>query len=325
MAERDALYRRLFQHHQLLRDLLACVLADTVVNTLDWSGLQALDTQYVGDRLQRRQGDGAWRIPLRSGQSCRNVYVLLMLENQSRPDAYMALRMATYTGLLYQSLLRQKETAAPLSPVLPVVLYSGRRHWRASRDMAELVEPVQLELSPYQLRQRYILVDQAALLRQGRLLPQNLATVLFRLEHSRSIEEIAELLHTLRQVVKGPEHEELERSFSAYIRHLVLMRAQPAEPVRETYSLQELSMMISEKPGLWARQWKKEGVEEGRQEGRQEGLRAGRTTVLKRLLLQKFGHVPDQALHRIEAADAAELEAWTLRILDAERIDDIFR
>src|SRR5690606_2245550 len=112
---------------------------------------------YVAERLQQRIGDGAWRIPHRSDHD-RELYVLLMLEHQSRADNYMALRMATYAGLLYQSLLRQKLITGLLPPILPVVLYSGRRPWRAHR---------------------------------------NLAALLFRLEHSTAIEEIPELLHTL--------------------------------------------------------------------------------------------------------------------------------
>jgi len=53
------------------------------------------------------------------------------------------------------------------------------------------------------------------------------------------------------QVVKGPQREELERSFSAYIRHLVLMRAQPSasltwldhDPAAAERSLQLLSSL----------------------------------------------------------------------------------
>lgn len=92
-----------------------------------------------------------------------------MLEHQSRADAYMALRMATYTGLLYQSLLRQKLIVGRLPPILPVVLYSGRRPWRAHQDLASLIEPSVVELSSYQLQLRYLLIDEGELLRAGGL------------------------------------------------------------------------------------------------------------------------------------------------------------
>jgi len=326
MARRDALYRRLFQHHQLLRDLLACVMEASWLDDLDWAQCKALDAHYVGDHLQQRAGDGAWRIPWRSGG--QNLYLLLMLENQSRSDRYMALRMATYAGLLYQSLLRQKEAGLLLPPLLPVVLYSGSQPWSAPREVSGLLQPVVPDLAGYQLGLRYVLVDQGALLQAGGLPERNLAAVLFRLEHSQRIEEIPQLLHTLMQVIRGPGHEELERSFSAYIRQLMLMRAKPSEPVPTTFNLQELSMLISEKPGLWARQWeeegRKKGREEGRQEGRVEGLHDGQAALLQRQLTRKFGPLPAEVVQRIESADLKQIETWSLNFVDAHTLDDVF-
>jgi len=116
----------------------------------------------------------------------------------------------------------------------------------------------------------------------------------------------------------------LERSFSAYIRQLMQMRAQPAEPVPATFNLQELSMLISEKPGLWARQWEREGRRKGREEGREEGLRAGQAALLQRMLARKFGPLPAEIVQRIESADAVQLEAWSLSVLDASALSDVF-
>ena len=330
MGKSDASYRRLLQHPRMLRDLLACVLDTEWLQDLDWSRLEPVNTSYVSDHLQQRIGDGAWRIPYRTGE--RDVYVLLMLENQSRPDRYMALRFATYVGLLYQTLLRSKRIHPPLPPVLPVVLYSGRRAWRAAQDLATLIDTRVPGLSDYQLNQRYLLIDEAALLRAAQLPEQNLAAVLFRLEHSTAIEQIPELLQTLRQALKGPGFEELDRSFTAYLQHLILSRAQPQEPTPTVTNLQELAMLISEKPGMWARQWEREGRQKGLQEGRLEGHREGRqegkveiaTAILEKQLQRKFGSIPDWAALRIAQADADALQQWALNVLDAERIEDVF-
>lgn len=317
MGQRDALYRRLFEHPQLLRDLLACVMDAAWLQNLDWTGLQPLDSTYVGERLQQRIGDGAWKIPYRSGGG--DVYVLLMLENQSRPEPHMALRLAAYAALLYQTLLRNKLIGLPLPPILPVVLYSGARRWNAARELTDLTDARVPELADYQLQMRYVLVDEAELLRAGGLPDLNLAALLFRLEHSHSIEQVPELLQTLRRVLKGPAFAELDRSFTAYIQYLVLSRAQPLEPPPTATNLQELAMLISEKPGMWARQWERQGRKEGRKEGRQEGAADTLTT----LMTARFGTLPDWARTRLEHADTAELKRWALRILDAERIEDV--
>ena len=112
-------------------------------------------------------------------------------------------------------------------------------------------------------------------------------------------------------------------------------------------------MLISEKPGMWARQWEREGRQKGLQEGRLEGLREGRlkgrlegrqegrtegrqegrmegkvesaTTILEKQLQRKFGAIPDWAALRIAQADADALQQWALNILDAEQIEDVFK
>src|SRR5690606_24630175 len=237
--------------------LLACVLDAEWLARLDWSGLQPVNIHYVSDQLHERAGDGAWRIPYRSGDR-GDLYVLLMLENQGRPQRIMPLRTATYAGLLYQSLLRQKLIRLPLPRMLPIVRYSGRRPWRAPLDMTALIEPGVPGLTGHQLQRRYLLVDVRALLGAGNLPGRSLAALVFRLEHSDRIEKLQEILQTLQQVLRGPGFEELNRSFTAYIRYIILARAQPQEALPAVTNLQEIAMLINEKPGLWARQWEKE-------------------------------------------------------------------
>ena len=72
----------------------------------------------------------------------RREYLLILLEFQSEDDPWMALRIHTYTGLLYQELVRNEAPGIAdgrLPPVLPVVLYNGTEPWTAARRMSGLV------------------------------------------------------------------------------------------------------------------------------------------------------------------------------------------
>ncbi|MBF0603032.1 MAG: DUF4351 domain-containing protein, partial [Nitrospirae bacterium] len=74
------------------------------------------------------------------------------------------------------------------------------------------------------------------------------------------------------------------------------------------------------------------GKWEGRQEGRQEGERIGEqrgeqkgeAKVLTRLLQRRFGNLPDWASEKIAKADLSSLEEWSLRIFDAQSLDEVF-
>ena len=78
--------------------------------------------------------------------------------------------------------------------------------------------------------------------------------------------------------------------------------------------------MLAERAVKWTEQW----LEEGRKEGRKEGLRLGMVEVLRKQATQRFGDLPAWAVERLDRADVDTLERWSGRLLDAERLEDVF-
>ena len=93
---------------------------------LDLASLTPLPASYVSHDLRQRHGDLVWRLRFKDD---RWLYVVLLLEFQSAVDRSMAVRMLTYTALLYQKLIAEGvlRERSVLPPVLPVVIYNGRR------------------------------------------------------------------------------------------------------------------------------------------------------------------------------------------------------
>ena len=67
-----------------------------------------------------------------------------------------------------------------------------------------------------------------------------------------------------------------------------------------------------------------EATSSGRQEGRQEGLRQGKADLLKAQAGRRFGALPGWVLERIDCAGVDTLDRWGGRLLDAERLEDVF-
>ncbi|MFT0533914.1 Rpn family recombination-promoting nuclease/putative transposase [Castellaniella hirudinis] len=63
MGKLDAAYRRLFEHKELLRDILACVMDPALFDALDWRRMRPISTSHISDRLKQRTGDCAWLVP----------------------------------------------------------------------------------------------------------------------------------------------------------------------------------------------------------------------------------------------------------------------
>ena len=119
-------YKLLFSHAEMVADLLRGFVKEDWVNELDFSTLEKINGSYISDDLRERQDDIIWRLRRKQDEW---LYVYLLLEFQSTVDWFMAVRIMTYIGLLYQDLIRSEsiKTGEQLPPVLPMVLYWTRR------------------------------------------------------------------------------------------------------------------------------------------------------------------------------------------------------
>ena len=67
-----------------------------------------------------------------------------------------------------------------------------------------------------------------------------------------------------------------------------------------------------------------QGIEQGIEKGMEKGLLQGEAALLRRLLRRRFSDLPAWLEERIQAASREEIEAWSERILDAQRLEDVF-
>jgi hypothetical protein len=58
--------------------------------------------------------------------------------------------------------------------------------------------------------------------------------------------------------------------------------------------------------------------------GEARGKVAGAGLVVRGLLEQRFGPLPEPILDRLDQADADQLVAWGQRVLDARTLDEVF-
>lgn len=98
MADHDSSYRLLFSFPEMIRDLLLGFVDEPWVAEVDLSTLERISSAYVSDGLRDREADIVWRVRWRD----QRMYRYILLEFQSAVEKYMAVRVLTYEGLLYQ-------------------------------------------------------------------------------------------------------------------------------------------------------------------------------------------------------------------------------
>ena len=309
----DETYKKLFAFPRMVEDLLRGFVAGLRVDDIDFSTLQKLSAEYVSDELLRRHGDAVWRVRLRGHW----LYLVVLLEFQSRDEPRMALRILTYTGLLYEELVRNGAVASgqPLPPVLPVVLYNGAQPWRAAREMGELIAAVGPELARYQPAQRYHVVDERHLA-ENALPSDNLVTSLVDLERSGSAPDLARVVEALQAKLRDPHDLELRRVFLDWVRQLAARLAPTGGELPAVRTLEELKMTLVERVAEWPKQWLQEGIEQGL---------AHERALLRRQAALRFGAEAaagvSQAVERI--ADPEGLAAAGEWIVRADSGDEL--
>ncbi|MBF0192841.1 MAG: DUF4351 domain-containing protein, partial [Magnetococcales bacterium] len=65
-------------------------------------------------------------------------------------------------------------------------------------------------------------------------------------------------------------------------------------------------------------------IAKGERRGMQIGRQEGETALLLRQLQRRFGAVPTWAVEKITQADLPSLEEWSLRVLEAHSLEEMF-
>lgn len=116
----DGIYKNLFGNRLMVASLLRDFVNKDFVSGLDLDTLELCPTEHISDDLKPRFNDIIWKVQLQS----KPCYLCLMLEFQSAPDAWMALRILVYSSLLWEHLVKSGNvsTGSPLPPIFPIVL-----------------------------------------------------------------------------------------------------------------------------------------------------------------------------------------------------------
>jgi predicted transposase/invertase (TIGR01784 family) len=308
MADHDNGYKLLFSHAAVVADVLRGFVKEKWVEEVDFESLERVDGSFVSDELLSRESDMLWRVKWKGSF----LYVYILLEFQSTVDPFMAVRVMTYLGLLYQALIRQKALtpSGRLPPVFLLVMYNGIRPWRVALDVADLVEPVPGGLEAYRPHLRYALLDETRIPDMELASERNMAAALFRLEKSRDLEDLRRQVG--RMAAQEQMDEGLRKSVHTWLTQVLMPARFPGLTVPEAQNLEEMHAMLAERVMEWTREWK----EEGRQEGVQEFLLSQ--------IEARFGTIPEEIRQRVEDIhDPEQLKKLGKILLNASSLDEL--
>ncbi len=228
------------------------------------------------------------------------------LELLSNPEG-MVWRM-----LMYYSLIRQRY---PSKILVQKVLFLGPERWNPISDIEE--PGLSFHYDVIDIRN----IDCRELM-DSPLLEENILAILCRIDNQKEV--IREILHRISDLTIKARADALTKLVILdRLRRLEMVIKTEAETMSLTFNLMENDvfrpMILKE-----LREAERVGELRGEQRGEQRGELRGEAKILTRQLQRRFGTIPEWASEKIIKAEPSSLEEWSLRIFEAQSLDDVF-
>ena len=107
----DETYKLIFSQRAAVEELIRHFVGRRLADELDFHTLEPLPTDRISGGLVQRRSDLLYKVRFRGAW----LYLLILLEFQSESDRFMALRILTYTCLIYEELIRRGESSRATS------------------------------------------------------------------------------------------------------------------------------------------------------------------------------------------------------------------
>ncbi|WP_170565323.1 Rpn family recombination-promoting nuclease/putative transposase [Ruegeria atlantica] len=308
----DVLFRALLSDPDRAAAFLRDHLPNAIAGRLAATPPKLMDGTFVDEALRSSQSDLLFEVRLTSGAP---AYLYVLAEHKSVPDPAAPLQLAGYMLRIWTRYAQGRASRLrALPPIIPMVCYHGERRWTVPGGLADMIAPADPEMI-FLPGERYILRDLGALSVEDLSRDAALKAGFITLRR--------EALALLEAVISGlGDDVTLQKQVFEYILRTypdLDLDALQAELRKTRHSTLETLV------GTIAETLIAEGKQAGIAEGEARGEARGKRESLHRLLVRRFGDLPQDVSIRLQNASAADLDRWTDRVLDASSVAAVFR
>ncbi len=280
----DRSYKLLFSHPRMVEDLIKSFVKEDFVDKIDYNTLKPVKTSFVSSTFKGRETDVIWSVNIEG----RQTYIYILIDFQTTVDKFMSLRLMSYIGLFYEYLLKKrkkKEYLHKLPPVFPIILYNGGKKWTAPTEINELIDISYPSLRPYIPHFKYYKIAENEFTKESLFAIRNLVARLFLIETSH-INELADIIEDVVNILKKEVSKELQRDFGLWIRGV--MKKKNVDIDLSNLDEMEVRPMLLENLEKFEKETYKKGKKIGLQEGMEKGTLHGKIDVAKKMLDDGF-------------------------------------
>jgi hypothetical protein len=311
--QHDTGYKELFSYPEFVQQLIEGFAPTEIAKLMDFSTLRNHSGNYITPLFEEKFEDVVWSVEVTWQGMTQRVFLYILLEFQSTVDRTMPIRLMHYVACFYDHLLKHGTTTPHngLPPILPIVLYNGSDNWTARQDIYDMVRPEPPSfLQVYQPHLRYYLIDEGRYTDEELGLRQTPLSGVFSIEKAstnrKGLQQAVDRIVAIIQV--DPNKARIDKIITRWLkRHLQRLGAE--------INLDQLNSLVEDKDML------AENLENWAKKEQQQGG----THLLIKQIKMKFGEVPEWVVQQLEQATPEQLDEWSLAILTADSLDEMFK
>ena len=191
----DRFFKETFSRLDILTDFLRVYLPEPILSGLDLNSLERETDSYTDDQLAEHFADLVFSAQF--GE--QPIRIALLLEHKSYTEEYPHFQLNRYLLNFWEQQLKQKQ---PLTPVLPIVVYHGKRRWK-KRTLPDYFGTVPGPLLSFLPGFDYVLVDLSAISQRLPEFSTDYARVTgLLLQHSRQQRKFISLFDDLSDIFR---------------------------------------------------------------------------------------------------------------------------
>ena len=132
----DKLLKATFSNPENARAFFEAHLPVELASVLDWNSLALEPCSFIDPQFASSESDLLFHITLQQS----DAFLYLLFEHQSSEDPRMALRLLSYILRIWERFAQNHPPPAKLPAILPIVLAQGKRPWKTSTRLENLID-----------------------------------------------------------------------------------------------------------------------------------------------------------------------------------------
>jgi len=200
----DYIYKNLFSHTEIIKQLVIYFLPPALKNLVDFSSMKKIEKSFITKKYNLKEADLIWELKIRGK---RKIYIYIIIEFQTKVDKFMVIRLLNYITCFYLDLIK-REKIKKIPYVMPVVIYRGKQEWEKGHRIKDIINIPAEELIKYAPKFEYYFIDIKEIIKRSNKYEREVLMEFFSLEASKE-DEIEERIKKLIEVVIKKKNNEL--------------------------------------------------------------------------------------------------------------------